>query len=301
MGYMNTINNDKEYKKINGGQSGADVYEQDGSLIFKHVVRDRIDNGMFDTYVKEALFYQSECPRSYLPQVQKVEIFPDEIGIVMKKYDSPDKSDLNEDLLRKIAGVLACIHSGPVPEFLVNDDIKPDVFSKDDIAECVKGWHSILDEHPGEFDDSPIDIISHNINDIISRHASEKKLLSHGDFHWDNILTDEDGTLIVCDWQGVGVRGASNDLSFFMSRLNADGISVDSHSFLTWYALEYNRLTGEDVKADELERHIKAANIITSYRYWHMYLHGNDTERVREIYDRMVSDCKECLGKVDRA
>ena len=24
MGYMNTINNDKEYKKINGGQSGAD-------------------------------------------------------------------------------------------------------------------------------------------------------------------------------------------------------------------------------------------------------------------------------------
>jgi hypothetical protein len=111
------------------GQSGADVYDLDESLILKHVVRERIDNGMFDTYVKEALFYQAECP-------------------------------------------------------------KP------------------------------------------------------------------------CDWQGVGVCGASADLSFFMSRLSAD----------------------------ELERHMKAANVITSFRFWHYYLHGNDTERVRGIYDKMISD-----------
>lgn len=53
------------------------------------------------------------------------------------------------------------------------------------------------------------------------------------------------------------------------------------------------RLTGDAVSADELERHMKAANVITSFRFWHHYLHGNDTERVRGIYDKMVSDYLE--------
>ena len=43
-------------------------------------------------------------------------------------------------------------------------------------------------------------------------------------------------------------------------------------------------------EAAGLEKHIKAANVIATFRYWHMYLHGNDTERVRDIYDRMISD-----------
>ena len=34
-------------KEINLGQSGAIVYELDGTRILKHVVRDKIDNGMF--------------------------------------------------------------------------------------------------------------------------------------------------------------------------------------------------------------------------------------------------------------
>ena len=276
-----------KYKKINMGQSGADVFELDGSRILKHVVRNKIDNGMFDTYVNEALFYQAECPKEYLPEVYNIEILPDEIVLVMKKYQNPDKEDFGEGYLRKVSEVLAQIHSGQVPEFLKKGDINPDTMSKDEISSCVKGWQSVLAEHPGEFDDSLIDTISHNINDIIEWHASEKKILSHGDFHWDNILTDENGTLIVCDWQGVCISGASNDLSFFMSRLGADGIHVDGKRFLTWYALEYNRLTGECIEAEELERHIKTANLITSFRYWHLYLHGNDTERVREIYDKM--------------
>ena len=75
-------------------------------------------------------------------------------------------------------------------------------------------------------------------------------------------MTDDKGAILVCDWQGVVVCGASADLSFFMSRLSAD----------------------------ELERHMKAANVITSFRFWHYYLHGNDTERVRGIYDKMISD-----------
>ena len=53
--------------------------------------------------------------------------------------------------------------------------------------------------------------------------------------------------------------------------------------------------SGADVY--ELERHIKAANVITSFRFWHNFLHGNDTERVRGIFDKMVSDYRECWSK----
>ena len=280
-------------KRIRVGKSGADVFELEGSQILKHVVRDKIENGMFDTYVREAMFYKAKCPKPYLPEVNKIEILPDEITIVMNRYKSIDRSGFNEELLRKIAAVLAEIHASPVPEFLAEDDKKADVLTEDEISECVNGWKSVLDEHPGEFDASHVEAISKSINDIIIWQDSEKKLLSHGDFHLDNILTGENGEPVVCDWQGVALRGASEDLSFFMSRLGADGIHADSRKFLTWYSQEYNRLTGEKTEPHEPERHIKAANVITSFMYWHMYLHGNDTDRVREIYDKMVSDYQD--------
>ena len=283
-------------KKINLGKSGADVFELNESKILKHVVWEKIENGMFDTYVREALFYQSECPKTYLPEVSNVEISDNEIVLVMKKYRNLNRNDFNEELLRAIAGVLACIHSDTVPEFLTDNDIGSNELSEGEISDCIMGWHSVLDEHSGKFDDSLIDAVSVKINDIIRWHDSEIRHLSHGDFHWDNLLRDDNGRIIVCDWQGVGFRGASDDLSFFMSRLGADGISVDAHTFLTWYALEYNRLTGESIEADELERHIKAANVITTFRFWHLYLHGNDTERVREIYDKMMSDYHDIQG-----
>lgn len=283
----NILNN---LKKVNTGQSGADVFELNESQILKHVIREKIKNGMFDTYVREALFYQSMCPKAYLPEVSTNEISDDEIILVMKKYRSINRNDFGERLLMEIANVLARIHSEQIPEFLLDSGIKQNVLSEDDIAYCKNGWYSVIDEHPGMFDYSYIDAISSNINDIIRWHNSEIRHLSHGDFHWDNILADDNGSLIVCDWQGVGVRGASEDLSFFISRLSADGIEVDSHRFLACYAGEYNRLTGENIEAAGLEKHIKAANVITTFRYWHMYLHGNDTERVRDIYDRMISD-----------
>jgi thiamine kinase-like enzyme len=286
----------KKMKKISIGQSGADVFELNESQILKHVVRERIKNGMFDTYVREALFYQSECPKAYLPEVSDVQISEDEIVLVMKKYRNLDRNDFNDELLKAIAGVLAGIHSETVPEFVIENDIRSNEMSENEISDCVKGWHSVLDEHPGKFDGSLIDVVSVKINDIIKWHDSEIRHLSHGDFHWDNLLTDDNGRIIVCDWQGVGLRGASDDLSFFISRLGADGISVDAHTFLTWYAIEYNRLTGENIEADDLEKHIKAANVITSFRFWHLYLHGNDTERVREIYDKMMSDYKDIQG-----
>ena len=50
--------------EIRVGQSGANVYEVNGEQILKHVQRNMLKNDMFDTYKKEALFYQSKMNTS---------------------------------------------------------------------------------------------------------------------------------------------------------------------------------------------------------------------------------------------
>lgn len=277
-------------KEIKKGQSGAEVYDINSTQIFKHVKREQIENNKFDTYTREALLYRSLCPKPFLPEVQDIEISGDEVSFVMKKYRDLDRGNISNELIRKIATVLADIHSMEIPEFLSSSNKTPDTLSDEEIKNSVDGWLGVLGEHPGVFDDSPLKEISGKINSIISRHNSEDKVLSHGDFHWDNLLADETGEIKVCDWQGVNIDGKSADISFFFSRLEADGFSIDPGLFLKYYSEELERKTGTGIEAKEIEWHIKASNVITTFRFWHYYLHGNSAERVRGIYGKMVCE-----------
>ena len=128
------------------------------------------------------------------------------------------------------------------------------------------------------------------INEIIGWHHEEEKVLCHGDFHWDNLLRRENGDIVVCDWQGVGAGGASGDISFFLSRLGADGTDIEPGKVTELYCHERFLLTGETVSHKDLLRHMKAANLIISFQCWHQYLHGSSCERVRGIYEKMVMD-----------
>ena len=56
------------------------------------------------------------------------------------------------------------------------------------------------------------------------------------------------------------------------------------------YGRELKRLSGKKVTWAEIDGHIRAANVITSFICWHEYLHGSDEGRVREIYGKMVAD-----------
>lgn len=282
-----------DVKEIKKGQSGAYVYDINGLQIFKHVKREQIENGRFDTYTKEALLYRSLCPKPFLPDIQDIDISADEITLVMKKYRELDRDNISSELIQKIATVLADIHSMEIPEFLLSCKKNTDMLSNEEINKCVDGWKSVLGEYPGAFDDFPLKEISEKINGIISWHNSEEKVLSHGDFHWDNLLTDETGEIKVCDWQGVNVDGKSADISFFFSRLEADGFSINRGLFLKHYSEEKKRKTGTVVEANEIERHIKASNVITTFRFWHYYLHGNPVERVQDIYGKMIEDLTE--------
>lgn len=276
--------------KIIVGQSGADVYEIDGKYILKHVVRQKLQDEQFDTYSREALFYQSMGKRRYLPEVLKAEVLENEILILMKKYGRPERSAINAEMIHKLTKALAALHTDQVPSFLQQDKEKADPLSDQMIAECLSGWKSVLEEHPGAFDESQLDAIASKINELILWHDSEERVLVHGDFHWDNLLEDENGNILLCDWQGVNLGGASGDLSFFLSRLGGDGVRLDATVLLDSYTNAIRELSGKQIERQDIIRHMNAANVITSFIFWHEYLHGSSEERVRDIYGEMIKD-----------
>ena len=277
--------------EIKTGQSGAEVYEINDDSILKHIVRSKLPEEKFSTYSREALFYQSKMntPAGYLPEVLNIEISDSEIILLIKKYRTLERKNLDDNLLHKIMKALAAVHLDTIPDFL-SDKNEPAVLSEDKIAYCLNGWHKVLSEHPGAFNEKPLDSIAGKINDIIKWHGTEQRSLVHGDFHWENLLEDSAGNIIVCDWQGVRVGGASDDLSFFISRLGDDGFNVDSEVILKAYAAEMKKVTGEEIDIQNIQKHIAATNVITSFEFWHEFLHGTNKERVAGIYDRMISD-----------
>lgn len=280
-----------EAVEIKVGQSGADVYEIDGNYILKHVLRKKLkEEGLFDAYLREAYFYQSngKNSKSYRPEILGVTVSQDEIILVMKKYDRIERSAVSDELLRKIMKALARVHTDEIPICLRQDRKSSEPLSAQKIEECMNGWKIVLAEHPGAFDESGLAKLAEKINDIILWHDTEKCVLCHGDFHFDNLLTDQNGGIIICDWQGVGEGKASGDLSFFISRMAADGVRVDEKKLLEYYAEAVYGLSRRRVDREEVMGHMNAANKITSFLFWHQYLHGSSEERVRKIYGKMT-------------
>ena len=176
-----------------------------------------------------------------------------------------------------------------VPDFLEKkSEEKP--LNDAELSEDFEGWKAVLEEHDHAFNIEPLEIIRENVNRLITWHITETPVLTHGDFHLENQLTDSNGNILICDWQGVRCGAPSSDISFFISRLSADGITINNTHFLKSYADAILKLSGRKISINDISRHITAANVITSYRFWHRFLHNNPEDRVREIYSAMTTD-----------
>lgn len=284
----------KGAEKIEIGKSGALVYDIDGRYILKQVSREKLgDAGLYSSYKREARFYEWACGQEgrglkhCLPEILEQRESDEEIFILMKKYDVLSGKMLSEKLLQEIMEALAAVHSCKIPGFLKTEEKAPELLSSRQLEEFQGGWLEVLAEHPGMFDISVLGEMAGRINDIILWHHGEEKVLTHGDFHLENLLKDEEGRVRICDWQGVCEGGASGDVSFFLSRLAADGIRVERSKAAEIYAEQVRLLTGRKPDVDILLGHMDAANVITSFVFWHEYLHGCQEERVREIFDSM--------------
>jgi len=291
MPYINDYLCEHKAEKINVGISGADVYVIDDMYVLKHVVRNKLRNPeLFSTYRKEAHLYKAINNKQLrcLPEVISINESDDEIIILMKKYRMVEHADVNDTVLSKIMKALAMIHHSQPPEFLLQDRSAVMPLSEEQIMNCVNGWRSVLREHKGLFDEKPIDNIAANINPIILWHASGGSKLIHGDFHLNNLMYDEEGEIVVCDWQSVSVGDPSDDLSFFLSRFNADWYNISERALIDQYSKAVYELYGKTTDNEAICGHMAAKTLITSFLYWHEYLHGALEERVRTVYEKMV-------------
>lgn len=278
---------------LGGGKSGAQVYGIDGKYVLKYVQRKQLgDEKLFTAYRKEALWYEDAAQSGLrcLPEIFDIQSTGEEIVILMKRYQALSRREIEGGLLKKIMEALAAVHTAELPQFLKQERYAAKPLSDIQIQEATEGWRSVLQEHPSAFDAGALERIAEKINEIIRWHDAEEAVLNHGDFHWDNLLQDEKGNIIICDWQGVSAGQASGDLSFFFSRLQGDGIALNRPETIGFYEQAVKRLSGKPASREEIEGHIRAANVITSFAFWHRYLHGSAEERVREIYGKMAED-----------
>lgn len=293
---VNEYLNGHNVMEIKVGKSGADVYEIDGKYVLKHVVHEKLKEELFTAYTREALFYRNQMTRQriYLPKVLRAETSENEILIFMKKYCRPQRHTINAELIQKITKSLAALHTDAPPSFMCKERQKAEPLSDQKITECLCGWKSVLAEHSGSFHENQLEEIANKINHLIAWHDSEERVLVHGDLHWDNLLEDENGNILLCDWQGVNLGGASGDLSFFLSRLGGDGIRINAAVFLDYYVNEVWKLSGKQIQRQDIIRQMNAANVITSFLFWHHYLHGGSEKQVGDIYSKMTKDFKGC-------
>ena len=289
--WIKTIIESVAGKEIALGQSGAHVYELDEKRVLKVAFREKVqEEHIWKSYEKEALFYE-HCKADFLPKVYVNIHTEKEIFLILEKCVSLSRECLDNELLQKVMDVLVRIHCMEIPLFVNVEERQPVIFTEEEITESLKGWKGVLAEHPGAFEEEWLEEISTYINEwnqkLFSKHCS----FNHGDFHFENIMQDAEGNIKVVDWQNYGTGHLSGDISFFLSRLSADGYIIDTKEVIDMYCKCSNN-RGISVKSEEIEIQMCLANLNTSFRYWHYYLHDSTKERVRNIYDKMVEDGK---------
>ena len=283
-------------RAITVGRSGASVYELDNRQVAKHIRRDVLKNdALWSAYERESAFYtyiSSQNP-DFVPEVIYNHCDGREMLLILKKYRPIERSEISAALLDTILAALAKVHALKIPDFLPRQEPEPVYFSSDALSDSLSGWKSVLGEHGDIFRTDTLSEIVKYFNDINAAFTSRRRRFVHGDFHLENILSDENGGIILCDWQNCGIGDISGDLSFFISRLLADGYPVNAETVIPAYC-RHARAAGEDIRESEVDTQIRLANLNTSFMFWHQYLHDSPAERVRNIYEKMTDDF-DCL------
>lgn len=287
-------------RKLTQGKSGAEVYLLDDGKIAKYAEKEKLlekENGLavWESCLKEAKFYKEimGAQHAFLPQIFHCEFDDEKVQIIMGEYKLIKKESLTDGDFDDIMKLLVQVHELPLPDFLKNEKREPVEIPEDEIQNCLAGWKSIFDEHSSETSDildfSKIQELASRINQLNKDLYSGRSCLCHGDFHAENILQDEkSGQLLLCDWQSVSLNHPASDIAFFMSRLQGDGISFDENKIIDSYCS--NSKSG--ITKDEIKKQMYLANINTTFRYWHYYLHGSPKSVVENIVEKMLGVTK---------
>lgn len=286
---MNDIWNTPEAfaaEMITTGQSGAEVYRLTDGSIAKRVRRAQLqDEEKWAAYIHEARFYAGMMAGRYpfLPEILHCEWTEAEIRIRMRGYTPLDRQQLTGAQLENIMETLSQVHALPLTDAVPQHPAQPQQLTDAEIAGCLEGWRTVLNEQNAAKGTVELEQIASEINALNRRHFSRRRCCCHGDFHFDNLLTDG-RQIIVCDWQSVHAGHPAEDIAFFCSRLSADGCSADTAAAVQHYC----RISGIDPQ--EVDAQMRLADLNTAFVFWHHFLHGAPAETFRTIWEKMVEN-----------
>lgn len=286
------------HRRIGAGKSGADVWAVESDMLLKHARRKAVtDLGVWHSYQKEAQMYLwfQENSVSFVPEVLYARRTAEEVFLLLKRYRMLRHEEAR-DLLPDILRMLAKIHSLPAPEFLETPERKNTALPQAQVAACLHGWESVLEEHGDRFHIADAAFVAEHINMLNERFYPDVFVLVHGDFHCDNLLLDAHGEVIVCDWQNAHIGPPAGDIAFFLSRLSADGIFLDTDELIEKYCSAAKE-EGVPAERESIRCGMTLSDLNTAFLFWHQYLHGNPPERVGGIFEKMVLDARWLLER----
>ena len=271
---------------LKSGKSGAQVFLTDHDTVLKTVRRWETDDALWDICLREIQFYEmyANTAAPFLPQILYTEHTDDHLILEMRYYRPIDPHTVTKEQIVQILSALAQLHAMTPPDFLPPPAPMP--ADSTTLLACADGWKSVLCEHGEAFsayrsfpDRAAADF--QKINQNFPLHRSD---FCHGDFHIGNILLNERNHPIFIDFQGCSIGDGIGDVSFLHSRLHADGISLPMEDMMQIYS------TYSGVSVSALRPQAALANFNTSFLFWHQYLHGSDTDRVRSVFNAMQND-----------
>jgi aminoglycoside phosphotransferase len=277
---------------ITVGASGSEVFElvsENERMILKLINIKLADSNQSQTFMKEWDFYNrvKDMQIPFIPKVLHIYKNVDFALILMKEYESMKARDWDQELQEKVIDLIINVHMLPktyLPEQMKDKQQE----NQEDPKYYYEEWSKLLNEYQESFDTASLESIYHDFDKIVNIDAKLPECLVHGDFHLNNILYDkEDGRLILCDWQNVGIGIGTDEISFFVSRGNSDGMNLDDIKLLEHYCEKYSFISGNEINvADVLTQNAKQT-VLVSFKFWHFYLHGAEYERVKQIYEQM--------------
>ena len=278
-------------RKIKEGKSGADVWTVGDDMILKYAHRKTgIHAEVWRTYQNEARMYLwfRDHEISLVPDVLYEKITSEEVILLLRRYRALDRGKASL-MLPDILRVLAELHSLPIPDFLGKPAQNRLILSQAQIDACLDGWRSVFSEHKGRFCITDIKFVAGCFNMLQKRFTPTELRLVHGDFHCGNLLLDENNMLRVCDWQNAHVDTPAVDLAFFLSRLSADGVFLDTERLIAGYCAAAREM-GMSIDAESVRCDITLSSLHTAFVFWYQYLQGSPTERVESIFEKMIHD-----------
>lgn len=64
-------------------------------------------------------------------------------------------------------------------------------------------------------------------------------------------------------------------------------VMLSKQTVIDFYAEAVYDIFGKRIDSNAVYCHMSAGTLITSFMYWHEYLHGNPEDRVRKVYEEM--------------